>query len=105
MKVLTVKSVESISDDLQNEIHHTFGMEHHTDYVFKDKGGEIYSATISLEKTGHVIEEIIRQSKKFPEMIFIVDNLDSDNSIIERYRIKDGSKIEHLKSNLEWKVS
>ena len=105
MRVLTVKSVEKISEDMQNEIHHTFGMEHHTDYVFKDKAGAIYSATISLEFTKPVIAEVVKQSVKFPETIFIIDDLDSDNNIIERYRIKDGNTIEHLNSTLEWKAS
>ena len=34
MKVLTIKSADVLDTDLQTEVHHTFGMERHTDYVF-----------------------------------------------------------------------
>ena len=103
MRVLTIKSVAPVSAEMQNEIHFTFGMEHHTDYVFKDKVGAIYSATISLENTEHVITEIIKKSINFSEMVFIIDDLDSDKNTIERYKVKDGACDEHLKSTLDWK--
>ena len=105
MRVLTIKSVATVSADIQNEIHFTFGMEHHTDYVFKDKEGAIYSATISLENTEPVIAEIIRKSVDFSDMVFIIDDLDLDNNTIERYKVKDGVCTEHLKSTLDWKAS
>ncbi len=105
MNVLTIKSEASVSPELQNEIHFTFGMENHTDYVFTDREGAIYYATISLENTEQVIALIIKNSVKFSEMVFIVDDLDSHNSTIERYKVKDGVCTERLKSKLDGKVS
>jgi len=102
MKVLTIRSLETIPEDTRLDIHYSFGMERHTDYVFKDKLSSVYSATINLESTGPVISEIVRQSVKFPDFIFIIDDLDLENNVIERYRINNGKTVERLSSKWEW---
>ena len=96
MNVLTIKSVDNLSAEMQNEVHHTFGMEHYTDYVFRAKGDQCYSATITMEDTSLVVENIQAHSVSFPDQEFIVDNLDMDNNITARYRIKNGKVLEKL---------
>jgi len=102
MKVLTIRSLENVPEDIRLDIHYSFGMERHTDYVFKDKFSSVYSATINLESTGPVISEIVRQSVKFPDLSFIIDDLDLENNVIERYRINNGETVERLSSKWEW---
>ena len=46
MKVLTIKSTETIPDNIQMDIHYSFRMEHHTDNVFRDEGATVYAVTI-----------------------------------------------------------
>ncbi|MBN2699271.1 MAG: hypothetical protein JXR52_10645 [Bacteroidales bacterium] len=102
MRILTIRSVEKIPEDKQLDVHYAFGMERHTDYVFKDKYNSVYSATINLESTENVIEEIVKQSEKFPGYNFVIDDLDLENNRIERYKIISGEVVERLNSTLEW---
>lgn len=102
MKVLTVKSVKTLEGDLQTDVHFTFGMERHTDYVFKPRGDQIYSATIVLEDTTAVIDNIVSGSLSFPNHEFLIDDLDMEQNSIERYRVKGGKILEKLESGWEW---
>jgi hypothetical protein len=102
MKVLTIKSDAVLDEEMQTEIHHSFGMEHHTDYVFKPRGNQSYSATIVLADSGPVIREIIAASGAFPETSFVIDDLDMELNRIERYLIKGGKVTEQLQSGWNW---
>jgi len=90
MHILTIRTVEELSKDMQLEIHYAFGMEHHSDYIFQDKKSSIYSATINLQSTSQVIAEIIRNSVKFPGITFMVDDLNIDSNKIIKYKICKG---------------
>jgi hypothetical protein len=102
MKVLTVKSSDILDSDIQTDVHHEFGMEHHTDYVFKPREDQKYSATIVLEETDGVIKKIIDASKRFPGLAFVIDDLDMEANSIERYHVKDGRVKEQLRSGWKW---
>ncbi len=102
MKVLTVKSAQSLDQSTQLDVHYTFGMEKHTDYVLKDKGERSYSSTIVLEETVSVIEHIVKASTSFPGMEFIIDDLDMEKNSIERYRVREGEIIDKLQSGWDW---
>ena len=102
MKVLTLKSAGILELDMQTEIHHAFGMEHHTDYVFKPRGDQSYSATIVLEDSAPVIGEIVSASAKFPDNAFVIDDLDMEKNHIERYHVKGGVVKEQLRSGWKW---
>ena len=102
MRVLTIKSANVMDGEMQTEVHHTFGMEHHTDYVFKPRGDQKYSATIVLDKTGPVIESVIKASVVFSGLEFVIDDLDMENNSIERYHVKDGYVKEQLRSGWNW---
>jgi hypothetical protein len=102
MKVLTIKSAAILDEDMQTEVHYTFGMEHYTDYVFKPRGGGKYTATIVLEKTEQVIGNIIEASRSFPDQGFVIDDLDMENNSIERYHVMDGMVRERLRSGWNW---
>ena len=102
MKVLTIKSAGILDGDMQTEVHHTFGMERHTDYVFKPRGEGPYSATIVLEDSGPVIRKIIAESATFPGQAFVIDDLDMESNSIERYHVKDGNVAEQLRSGWNW---
>lgn len=102
MKVLTIKSVDVLDETMQTEVHHTFGMEHYTDYVFKPRGDQKYSATIVLEESDQVIKNIELRSVSFPDHEFIIDDLDMEQNSIERYRVKNGTIIEKIQSGWEW---
>ena len=101
MKVLTIKSAGILDEDVQTEVHHTFGMEHYTDYVFKPGGGQ-YSATIVMEDTKQVIGNIIGASRSFPETGFVIDDLDMERNSIQRYHVKNGLVKEQLRSGWNW---
>ncbi len=90
MKAITIKSVEVLDEDLQNEIHHTFGMEHYTDYVFKPRGDQKYSATIVMDDSAEVIGNVEKRSAAFPGHEFIIDELDMEGVMISSYRIRNG---------------
>ena len=102
MKVLTIKSVEVLEEALQIEAHHTLGMEHYTDYVFKPSSGQKYSATIVLEESSQVIRNIEAKSIAFPDYEFLIDDLNMEQNTVERYRVKNGAIIEKLQSGWEW---
>ena len=102
MKVLTVKSTGVLDEDMQTEVHHTFRMEHHTDYVFKPRSDREYSATIVMENTETVINSVISGSETFPGLTFVIDNLDMENNSIERFHVKDGLVKEQLRSGWKW---
>lgn len=102
MKVLTIKTVEVLDEAMQTDVHHTFGMEHYTDYVFKPRGDRKYSATIVLEESSGVISNIESRSLSFPEHEFLIDDLDMEQNSIDRYRVKNGSIVEKLQSGWEW---
>jgi hypothetical protein len=102
MKVLTIKSVEVLEENLQTEIHYAFGMEHYTDYVFKPRGEEQYAATIVMEDTAEVIRNIIAGSTTFPDQDFIVDDLDMEGNKINRLRIKKGQIVKRLNREWDW---
>ncbi|MCK5135937.1 MAG: hypothetical protein KAR19_09150 [Bacteroidales bacterium] len=102
MKVLTIKSAEVLDEAKQTDVHHTFGMEHYTDYVFKPRGDRKYSATIVLEESSGVISNIESRSVSFPEHEFLIDDLDMEQNSIDRYRVKNGSIVEKLRSGWEW---
>ena len=102
MKVLTVKSEHLLDEDLQTEIHHVFGMEHHSDYVFKPRGDQKYSATIVLADTGPVISQVISASVAYPDLAFVIDDLDMEANSVERYHVKAGNVKEQLRSGWKW---
>ncbi len=102
MKVLTIKSSSPLDADTQTEVHHAFGMEHHTDYVFKPRGDQKYSATIVLEKSGPVVDMIIEATSLFPDIGFVIDDLNMEENHIERYHVKEGVVKEQLRSGWKW---
>jgi hypothetical protein len=102
MKVLTIKSSTILDLDKQTEVNYAFGMEHHTDYVFKAREDEKYSATIVLEDSGPVIDEIIEATIGFPDFAFVIDDLDMEKNHIERYHVKEGFVKEQLRSGWKW---
>jgi hypothetical protein len=94
MRAISVKSVEVLDEELQLHVHHTFGMEQHSDYVFKPGGGKIYSATIVMDVSEHVITHVTEASAQFPGKEFILVDLDTDSNVSNTYRIKDGEVLE-----------
>ena len=102
MKVLTIKSVEVLEETMQTEVHHSLGMEHYTDYVFKPRGDQNYSATIVLEDSTAVIGNVISHTTSFPANEFLIDDLDMEQNTVERYRVKNGSILEKLQSGWDW---
>ncbi len=102
MKVLTIKSSDMLEDALQTDVHYTFGMEHYTDYVFKPRGDQKYSATIVMEDTSVVITNVITKSKCYPTREFLIDDLDMERNTVERYRVKNGKVIGQLQRGWEW---
>jgi len=102
MKVLTVKSSTILDLEKQTEVHHAFGMEHHTEYVFKTKEDQKYSASIVLEDSGPVIDMIISATESFPEISFVIDDLNMEENDIERYHVKEGVVKERLRSGWRW---
>ena len=102
MKVVTVKSVNVLKEELQMDVHYAFGMEHYTDYVFKPREGQKYSATIVMEDTSPVIQAVIEKSSAFPGEEFIVDNLDMEGNNVDRIRVKDGKVVKSLNRGWDW---
>ncbi len=102
MKVLTVKSSGILELEKQTDVHFAFGMEQHTDYIFKPRGDQKYSATIVLEDSAPVVEKIISASVNFPDTPFLIDDLNMEENTIERYHIKDGIVKEQLRSGWKW---
>lgn len=102
MKVLTIKSSKILDLEKQTEVHHAFGMEHHTDYVFKPREDEKYSATIVIEDSGPVVDTFISVSESFPDIAFVIDDLDMEKNHIERYHVTGGVVKEQLRSGWRW---
>ena len=94
MRAISVKSVEVLDEELQLHVHHTFGMEQHSDYVFKPGGGKIYSATIVMHSSERVIAKVTEASEQFPGREFVLVDLDTDTNVSTSYRIKDGEILE-----------
>jgi len=94
MRAISVKSVDILDEELQLHVHHTFGMEQHSDYVFKPGSGKIYSATIVMDSSDHVISHVTEASAHFPGREFILVDLDTDSNVSTTYRFKDGEILE-----------
>ena len=94
MRAISIKSVEILDEDLQLHVHHTFGMEQYTDYVFKPGGGRIYSATIVMHSSDQVVKQVTEATASFPGREFILDDLDTDSNVSTTYRLKDGEVLE-----------
>lgn len=94
MRAISVKSVEVLEEELQLHVHHSFGMEQHSDYVFKPGGGKIYSATIVMYSSEKVIAQVTEASAQFPGREFILVDLDTDTNASISYRIKGGEILE-----------
>ena len=94
MRAISIKSVEVLEEDLQLHVHHTFGMEQYTDYVFKPGGGKIYSATIVMHSSDHVVSKVTEATAFFPGREFILDDLHTDSNVSTTYRLKDGEILE-----------
>ncbi len=103
MKVLTITSSDNLESSIQTDVHFTLGMEHYTDYVFKPRNDQKYSATIVLEESDEVIRSVVLRTCSFPENEFLIDDLNMEQNTIERYRIKNGAIVEKLKSGWKWK--
>ena len=102
MKVLTVKTRENISPEIQREIHSILRMEFQSDYVFKDLEDSQYSATISIADTQETIKTIQKNSRKIPEYTLIVHEVDMESNRVERITLKNGEIINQKSSSLEW---
>ncbi len=94
MRAITIKSVEILQEEVQLEVHYKFGMEQYTDYVFKPGGGKMYSATIVMDSSEHVINKVTEASSFFPGHTFILDDLDMESNISTSYRLKEGEILE-----------
>ena len=94
MRAISVKSVEVLEEELQLHVHHTFGMEQYTDYVFKTGGGKIYSATIVMVSSDHVISKVKEATNSFPGHEFILVDLDIESNTSTTYRFKEGEILE-----------
>ena len=89
MRVLTIKSAGILDEDMQTEVHHGFRMEHHTDYVFKPRGDQKYSATIVLDNTEPVIKQVISASSAFPDLAFVIEENEWKGRKKIQLRLKD----------------
>ena len=96
MRAISIKSVEVLEEDLQLNVHHSFGMEQYTDYVFKPGGGKTYSATIVMEMSDTVIRKVKEATSSFPDQEFVLDDLDMDSNISTSYRMKNGEILEKI---------
>ena len=94
MRAITIKSVQVLDEAQQVEVHYAFGMEHHTDYVFKPGGEEVYSATIAMEDARDVVESVTKGSASFPGIEFELEDLDVDSNVATTYRFMNGELIE-----------
>lgn len=94
MRAISIRSVDFLAEELQLHVHHAFGMEQYTDYVFKPGGGKIYSATIVMHSSDQVLSQVTEASASFPGREFILDDLDTDSNISTTYRFRDGEILE-----------
>lgn len=102
MKVLTVKTLEAISPEIQQDIHYILRMEHQSDHIFRDKSSARYTATISMKNTDEVISSIIDRSVDIPEYTIVVDDLDMENNAFERLFINQGKIKKRMDGSLNW---
>ena len=93
MRAITVESADPLEEEMQLDVHYTFGMEQYTDYVFKPGGGSIYSATIVMDTSDQVIDRVKEATRRFPEHEFIIDDLDMDTNVVTSYRFRDGEMV------------
>lgn len=98
MKAITIQSNEVIDEALQTEVHHTFGMEHYTDYVFKPRGDRKYSATLVMKDSKELLHNVEEGSKTFPDQVFIVEVLDTDSNVVKKYIIQEGTLLKMTNS-------
>lgn len=96
MRAISVKSVEVLDEELQLHVHHTFGMEQYTDYVFKTGGDKIYSATIVMNSSTYVISKVLEATSSFPGHEFVLVDLDTDSNASTTYRFKEGEILEKI---------
>jgi hypothetical protein len=94
MRAISIKSVAVLEEELQLKVHHLFGMEQYTDYVFKPGGGKIYSATIVMEMSDHVISKVTEATSLFPDLEFVLDDLEMDSNTSTSYRLQNGKVVE-----------
>jgi hypothetical protein len=94
MRAITVKSADLLGEEQQLDVHYSFGMEQYTDYVFKPGGGKIYSATIVMDTSDHVISRVKEATRLFPGQEFVLDDLDMESNISTTYRFRDGEVLE-----------
>jgi len=62
--------------------------------VFKTGGGKIYSATIVMESSDHVISKVKEATTSFPEHEFVLVDLDTGSNASTTYRFRDGEILE-----------
>lgn len=96
MRAISVKSVDVLEEELQLHVHHSFGMEQYADYVFKPGGGKIYSATIVMVSSDHVISKVTEATSSFPGREFVLEDLDTNSNVSTTYRLKDGEVVEKI---------
>jgi len=102
MKVITVKTLEIISPEIQRDIHYALRMEHMSDHIFRDKKADRYSATISVEVAEEAIKTIIEKSVDIPEYTIVIDDLDMDANKFERLVIRNGKLQEKKTGSMTW---
>lgn len=94
MRAITIKSIEALNEAQQIEVHYAFGMEHHTDYVFKPGEEEVYSATIAIGESKQVVESVKKGSLSFPDYEFVLEDLDVESNIATTYRFRNGELLD-----------
>lgn len=94
MRAITIKSIEHLNEAQQIEAHYAFGMEHHTDYVFKPGEEEVYSATIAIGDSTQVIESVKKGSLSFPDYEFMLEDLDVETNVATTYRFGNGELLD-----------
>lgn len=104
MKVITIKSKESVSPEIQRDIHYTLRMEHRTDHVFRDMGDAQYSATITMENPAEAVESMIKNSEAIPGHELLIDVVDLEANQAERMLVEGGKVLERKTGTWEWKM-
>jgi hypothetical protein len=94
MRAISVKSVDVLEEELQLDVHYSFGMEQYSDYVFKPGGGENYSVTIVMDSSDKVIDQVTRATRLYPGKEFVLEDLDMDTNVTTTYRLKNGEVLE-----------
>jgi len=102
MKVITVKTHMELEAAKRLEVHHGLGMEQYSDHVFKSQESEAYSATIVVEDSEKVLSQIVERSKDFPDLRFVIDDLDMEANTCERFHVSEGLVKEKLRTGWSW---